>query len=1010
MIQYIIDQILPRQIQSLQKRGGQYQRAARTVAAIVGRMRMSLPNPFEGVALTKHGESRIKHCVKYDLSGYARLVTIQNDNVFTLKFVGTHDECDVWLEKNKGLNLAVDKDSKGLVDVVISEDINDENKRIADDSDYSEGLLYKKLKDHYFLKISDLVSHARMTPFLFFDSTVTQDQLIDACTQIENEDIQLLFLDVFGSLRNGDIDQARNRILQFAERLKLLTDAKNADIEDIKSNDKYLKLNDIDPDILQLIFEKSDWYEWMLFLHPDQKQIVQADYNGSARLLGVSGSGKTCVLVHRAVRLSEKYPGEKILILTLNESLSKLIENLIDILIVKTKRQHLRDQIVVCSFWELSRNYLIEFDHGQAAKRIFNPHTDKTGETIDEIWDEYYACKANNEDASVIFPVHQNLLARGIYSQDYLKQEFDWIRSALSKSERESYLTIEREGRFIPLAEEDRRLILKALKGWDEKMEFVGATDYTGIANSLYSFIDRIEPSFRCILVDEIQDFGTIELTVIRKLVPRGENDLFVCGDIAQQVYNKHHKIKYAGIQILPEGFLKILKNYRNSREILEAAHAVFSSNVDLKQLKFEDFEVLDPEFANFSSPKPFLRKADSLDQEFSFAIEYLKSAIDIDKRQKACIAFCGYTMFDISAIGKEYRISVLDGNMDLSDDNVFLSDLEQTKGFEFDRMIILNCNQDVIPNPVLPKEEWFREISKLYVAMTRAKKDLVLSYSSELSHLFENVKDFFTEDKWGDHIFTITHLHNLGINERYRSPENQHVKLIGKDMLYQKMAVGISKELQNRLIEHVAGKQVTDEKGKKIGWRNMGELRAYILSRIRDNPTLHRTFGPVGFNELESLLKKMYVSEVQTQQSYNAQKTTIIVYGNSDTRPVFGFPTEEDFKRYIENDIFYVNKGRYQYSQTKDADIIVLTRNGKAHGYFVISGVERPSLEDLKISDSCKKVYLVKESVLFAKPVLLKSLGITGYQFGKSLTQGQFEQIKGLAGKIIAHVKPLRN
>ena len=67
----------------------------------------------------------------------------------------------------------------------------------------------------------------------------------------------------------------------------------------------------------------------MVFLHEGQKRVVDEDFEMPAVLTGVSGSGKTCVLVHRAKRLSRKYPQDRILVLTLNKSLARLIENLV---------------------------------------------------------------------------------------------------------------------------------------------------------------------------------------------------------------------------------------------------------------------------------------------------------------------------------------------------------------------------------------------------------------------------------------------------------------------------------------------------------------------------------------------------------------------------------------------------------------------------------------------------------------------------------------------------------
>jgi hypothetical protein len=125
-----------------------------------------------------------------------------------------------------------------------------------------------------------------------------------------------------------------------------------------------------------------------------------------------------------------------------------------------------------------------------------------------------------------------------------------------------------------------------------------------------------------------------------------------------------------------------------------------------------------------------------------------------------------------------------------------------------------------------------------------------------------------------------------------------------------------------------------------------------------------------------------------------------IIVYGNSDKRPGLGFPKSENFVRYIKEEIFNVYKGRYHYSQNKIADIILLARNGKAYGYFEISDIQDPTNDDIKVYDRCKKTYIVKESVIFEKPVQLSELEITGYQFGKSISEQKFNEIKNLAGK----------
>ncbi|MFH2219296.1 MAG: hypothetical protein ABII68_06515 [Pseudomonadota bacterium] len=49
---------------------------------------------------TKYGEKRIKNCRKYDLGCGYRLITLQRGVKVFIPFLGTHDECQCWLESN----------------------------------------------------------------------------------------------------------------------------------------------------------------------------------------------------------------------------------------------------------------------------------------------------------------------------------------------------------------------------------------------------------------------------------------------------------------------------------------------------------------------------------------------------------------------------------------------------------------------------------------------------------------------------------------------------------------------------------------------------------------------------------------------------------------------------------------------------------------------------------------------------------------------------------------------
>jgi uncharacterized protein (TIGR04255 family) len=64
------------------------------------------------------------------------------------------------------------------------------------------------------------------------------------------------------------------------------------------------------------------WDKWTVFLHPAQRQIVEKDFAGPARVSGSAGTGKTIVALHRAVFLARSNPDARVLLTTFSESLA----------------------------------------------------------------------------------------------------------------------------------------------------------------------------------------------------------------------------------------------------------------------------------------------------------------------------------------------------------------------------------------------------------------------------------------------------------------------------------------------------------------------------------------------------------------------------------------------------------------------------------------------------------------------------------------------------------------
>ena len=67
------------------------------------------------------------------------------------------------------------------------------------------------------------------------------------------------------------------------------------------------------------------WEKWTVFLHPDQRQIVEKDYTGPVRVSGSAGTGKTIVALHRAVFLARANPDARILLTTFSGTMANAL-------------------------------------------------------------------------------------------------------------------------------------------------------------------------------------------------------------------------------------------------------------------------------------------------------------------------------------------------------------------------------------------------------------------------------------------------------------------------------------------------------------------------------------------------------------------------------------------------------------------------------------------------------------------------------------------------------------
>jgi superfamily I DNA/RNA helicase len=831
-------------VSELYRLGGNGRRIFKNVQSLLGGIKEEGARTFRNFKTTNHGESRIKSCIKYDLGAGFRLVTVNTEKMIWLLFVGNHDAADKWLDNNSGWTpiraknggyTSVRNPSNGSVDVISNRPLvpgSDKLYERFEDPSYADVFL-EMLSGKIALKVSQL------------DGNSEKSHIKNITGEIPDEKLRSSVTSVLIALLEDDKSQAQNLIDLYNGDAKSEDEWEPEDYIQIKKGDEFISVlldSDEYEKALNHLAQKGTSLDWLLFMHPEQARVAEKDFTGPAQLSGVSGSGKTCVAIKRALRLAEKSKDARVLLVTLNKSLVGLIRKLIAL---SATSDDLIQRIDVYSMFELSQKLIV--DVGKRDIRLFGEETDRLQEDIDKVFREYYRCWLNNDDAKVLLHIHKILTSNGIDAESYIREEFDWIRSALPPAQRNEYLNIARAGRKFPFQSEVRQQMLEGLSLWEKKMRDVGIIDYLGLANEVHSFFQDLMPIYDHVLVDESQDFGTTELAIINKITKTGMNALFLCGDVAQSVLPKKRSLTDAGIE-LSGGRERIIKNYRNTRQILKLAYEVLMNNLSEEQFSAADdaLEILDPQYANRSLSEPLLLKADSLSEEITYAKKHMEDLCAQNLNHNGCIVFAGFKNTEVKAYSKKIGIPVLDGNLDPLNEPIVLSDLEQAKGYEFDTVIILNCESGVLPQNGIHEDEVYRSACQFYVAMTRAKNDLYLSYHTEPSRWLKNTQKIHRVD-WS----MVEEIKGLRLTdipqklyERHDPKDQMDIfsGMTGLEFIYTPIARGLTVEQQSRLIEFVDGRGMFSSSQKmNVKWRDMRAL----ISDSKSNPNTKALISP---------------------------------------------------------------------------------------------------------------------------------------------------------------------
>jgi superfamily I DNA/RNA helicase len=711
---------------------------------------------------TDHGEIRIKNCIKYDLGNGYRLVTVDFGEVVMLCYAGSHEEVDHWLDANRGQTFTYDKDTKRIGVIVEREIVHTPHLPAATTPPEDTRPYLSHVTGLDWDQLVPIKSVRRR--LLALDAQATEEQIQEVLQDVQDEasaEAANLALNLIVALRDGHIVVAERHRDVFLGTRQRADEDKPITPEVVKAeanSDTLIVLNDLSEAEFDALWEPSRFQEWMLYLHPGQKRVVIADLPKPCVFTGVSGSGKTCVLVHRAIRLAKEYPGEPILVLTLNRPLADLIRNHVERLAGGVKYP-----VRVMAFYEylesLLKFYGLEdfltsfssllelkdevndFIAGRDLTQLNTLFDAREDYEIETLWDAFCADPNSpaTRDALSRLTVYLFSQDQSIDAHRYLKEELTLVRSACRLSTAyENYAKYDRGGRCIQFQDKRREDILRVLRTWERYQLRHGKLDGMELTQAATVALDDHGGSipdhlrFRAVLVDEFQDFSTLDLELIAKIPKEALNGLFLTGDTAQKIYTKDFDLPQAGLGPGHRVNRFILKNYRNSRQILEAAHLLLESYANEATAKHEGVTVLKPEYAQRDGARPFVCATnDALRAAWSLAGEWLASGYP---GFSICIATANPDIVSVREIRDTAPAGIatsrLTGDYQMRADVVVVSDIYNIKGFEFSLIVIVGMGEGEFPPKGVPAGEVWREALRLYVAMTRGRDEVCLVHT----------------------------------------------------------------------------------------------------------------------------------------------------------------------------------------------------------------------------------------------------------------------------------------
>lgn len=501
-------------------------------------------------------------------------------------------------------------------------------------------------------------------------------------------------------------------------------------------------------DVMREIIESGDFEAWTTFLHPTQRVLATRYRNGSWRVSGGAGTGKTVVALHRTKALVDgTINGQgvdgvppRVLLTTFTKVLAASLSRQLSVLDTDLPRASTPGEPGICVFGidQTTMAVLRRATPSQLASA--SPKV--LGESLPTVPSPL----SDQDDREMWFEAIDRASVRpegGAATPEFLRGEFETVVLAQKITTKAGYLKADRAGRGTPLNRKARAAVWSVIESYLAIARRENKHTFPVLGSLAAAVLDDVAAAgggrlLDHAVVDEAQDFHVGHWRLLRSLVADGPNDLFIAEDGHQRIYGRPTRLSHYGISIVGRA-TKLTLNYRTTAENLGFAMNILAGET------FVDTEG-DPDSTHGyrsarSGPTPQVASAMTLAGELDVAESHIREWVQND--DGASIGVLTHNRRDVDRIidGLESRGIVIASG---EGPGVHVTTMHSSKGMEFTHVILARVSEGTVPAPLrnrgLTEDDSThllrRERSLLYVAASRARDQLVVTTGEQPSSL----------------------------------------------------------------------------------------------------------------------------------------------------------------------------------------------------------------------------------------------------------------------------------